>query len=48
VFVGFRAGIFNIMSEKIARELRHDYFKSVITKDISFFDERRTGDLCKS
>lgn len=45
VFVGFRASTFNIMSESIAKNLRYDYFDAVMNKDISFFDERRTGDL---
>ena len=48
VAVGFRAGTFNIMSERISKNLRHDYFDAVMNKDISFFDERRTGDLRKS
>ena len=33
------------MGERISRNLRKDYFESIIRKDISFFDERRTGDL---
>jgi ABC-type bacteriocin/lantibiotic exporter with double-glycine peptidase domain len=35
------------MSEKIAKNLRYDYFNAVINKDISFFDEKKTGDLGK-
>lgn len=35
------------MSERISKNLRHDYFEAVINKDVSFFDERRTGDLRK-
>ena len=34
-----------MMSERIARNMRNDLFESVINKDVSFFDERRTGDL---
>ena len=40
-----RAAIFNILSERIARNLRRDFYASIINKDIAFFDERRTGDL---
>jgi ABC-type bacteriocin/lantibiotic exporter with double-glycine peptidase domain len=27
--------------------LRGDFFENVINKDVAFFDDRRTGDLCK-
>lgn len=42
-----RAYLFSIMSERISRNLRGDFFESIINKDVAFFDERRTGDLCK-
>ena len=42
-----RAAIFNILSERIARNLRKDYFTSILEKDIQFYDERRTGELSK-
>ena len=42
-----RAAIFNILSERIARNLRRDYMTSVLGKDIEFYDERRTGELSK-
>lgn len=45
ICVGFRAAIFNILSERIAMKLRRDFYTSIIEKDIAFFDERRTGDL---
>lgn len=45
ICVGMRAAIFNILSERIARNLRRDFYESIISKDIAFFDERRTGDL---
>lgn len=45
ICVGMRAAIFNILSERIARNLRRDFYDSIINKDIAFFDERRTGDL---
>ena len=47
VCVGLRAAIFNIMSERIAMKLRKDFYESMVHKDIAFYDERRTGDLCK-
>jgi len=40
-----RAAIFNILSERIARNLRRDFYESIINKDVAFFDDRRTGDL---
>lgn len=45
VFVGLRAAVFNILSERIARNLRRDFYNSIISKDVAFYDERRTGDL---
>ena len=45
--VGFRAAIFNIMGERISRNLRRDYFQSILNKDIEFFDKHRTGPLSK-
>lgn len=45
VFTGLRSYTFNILAEKISRNLRRDFFHSIISKDIGFFDERRTGDL---
>ncbi len=35
------------MSNRIARNLRRDFYSSVINKDIAVFDERKTGDLRK-
>ena len=47
ICVGMRAAIFNILSERIARNLRRDFYEAIMNKDIAFFDERRTGDLGK-
>ena len=47
ICVGMRASIFNILSERIARNLRRDFYESIMNKDIEFFDARRTGDLGK-
>jgi len=45
ICVGMRAASFNILSEKIAKNLKKDYYASIMNKDIAFFDQRRTGDL---
>lgn len=45
--VGMRSAIFNILSERIARNLRRDFMTSILQKDIEFFDVRRTGDIGK-
>ena len=42
-----RAATFNILSEKIAKNLKRDYYESIVNKDIAFFDQRRTGELGK-
>ena len=33
------------MSERIAKNLRKDFYSSVLNKDTAFFDEKRTGEL---
>ena len=43
--VFMRAFSFNLISERIARNLRDDLYESIMRKDVSFFDERKTGDL---
>lgn len=43
--VWIRGTTFNSMSEKIAQQLRYDFFFHIINKDIQFFDEIRTGDI---
>jgi ATP-binding cassette subfamily B (MDR/TAP) protein 9 len=45
VFVGIRAYQFNMMSQRIAVRLRHDFFENVINKDIEYFESVKTGDL---
>jgi ATP-binding cassette subfamily B protein len=47
IAVGIRAVTFSIMSEKIAKNIRKDFYESTINKDVAFYDERRTGDLSK-
>lgn len=45
ICVGMRAAIYNILSERIARNLRKDFYSNLMEKDIAFFDSKRTGDL---
>lgn len=33
------------MSEKLAQQLRYDFFYQMMNKDIPFFDENRTGEI---
>jgi ATP-binding cassette subfamily B protein len=33
------------MAERIARALRKDFFESIISKDVGFYDVRKSGDL---
>ena len=39
--------MYNIISERIAKNLRADLYDSLINKDVEFFDSKKTGDLCK-
>ena len=45
--MGIRAGTFNILSERIARNVRKDFYDSIVDKDIAFYDVNRTGELGK-
>lgn len=45
IFVGIRATSFNAMSQRIALDLRHDFFKAVVNQDVEFFENNKTGDL---
>lgn len=38
---------YNVISERIAKNLRGDLYESLINKDVEFFDSKKTGDLCK-
>ena len=42
---GARGAIFNIMGYKVGRDIKYDLFWYLIRKDITFFDEKRTGDI---
>ena len=45
ICVFIRGATFNTLSEKIAQYLRYDLFFFLINKDISFFDENKTGEI---
>lgn len=47
LFAGIQRYIFQMTTEKIGQDLRQSLFDNVISKDISFFDSRKTGDLSK-
>ena len=47
ICVGVRAGTFNIVSERLARNVRKDFYDSIVDKDIAFYDVNRTGELGK-
>ena len=38
--------MYSVISERIAKNLRNDLYQSLVNKDVEFFDERKTGDLC--
>lgn len=42
---GMRGAIFNMMSYKIARDIKYDLFWYLVRKDVTFFDEKKTGDI---
>lgn len=43
IFTWIRGTTFNTMGEKIAKEIRYDLFYFTINKDVTFFDENKTG-----
>ena len=42
-----RDSLFGITSERIGLSLRARLFEAIIRKDVSFYDDNRTGDICK-
>ena len=44
---GIREIITNFASEKLGAELRQRFYDSVIRKGISFYDNKKTGDIRK-
>ena len=45
VGVFLRGMLYNLVSERIGRNLRNDLYKSLVNKDVEFFDSKKTGDL---
>lgn len=45
IFTFTRAYAYNILGEKITFDLRNDFYRSLISKDIEFFDTNRSGEL---
>ena len=45
ICAGVRANLFNLASERIARNLREDVFYAVTRQEVAFFDQRKTGEL---
>jgi ABC transporter fused permease/ATP-binding protein len=45
VFSMLRAWLFTVAGERIVADLRKNLFRAIISQDIAFFDERRTGEL---
>ncbi len=45
VFSMLRAWLFTVAGERIVADLRKNLFRAIISQDVAFFDERRTGEL---
>jgi ATP-binding cassette subfamily B protein len=45
LFGALRAWLFTVAGERIVADLRIQLYRSIISQEISFFDERRTGEL---
>ncbi len=45
MFGALRAWLFTVAGERIVADLRIQLYRSIISQEISFFDERRTGEL---
>lgn len=45
ICVGLRAIVFNILSERVSRKLRYDFYSKVLREDISFYDKNQTGKI---
>jgi len=45
IMVGLRAIVFNILSERVSRKLRYDFYSKVMREDIGFYDKNQTGKI---
>jgi ABC-type bacteriocin/lantibiotic exporter with double-glycine peptidase domain len=46
--VGLRSTQFNMLADNVSGRIRSDYFASIATKDLSFFDRVNVGEIRKS
>ena len=44
-FSSLRGYSFNLLGEKIVRDLRIELFEKLVQKDISYYDKNKTGEL---
>ena len=47
LFSGIRDWLYGLSSEKIGVSIRARFFKAIIEKDVSFYDDRKVGDIRK-
>lgn len=45
IFSALRGYCFNLLGEKIVRDLRKELFAALIKKDVSYYDKNKTGEL---
>lgn len=45
VFSGLSAYIFGVMQNRVGMQVRKRLYQEILTKDVAFFDARKTGDL---
>lgn len=45
IFAGFQAYLFGCIAQIVGMQVRDDLFQDIISKDVEFFDSRKTGDL---
>ncbi|WP_193346823.1 ABC transporter ATP-binding protein [Corallococcus soli] len=45
VAIALRAYLFNVSGERVVMRLRRDFFSSLMSQEVAFFDNHRTGEL---
>lgn len=40
-----RSSLFNLVGERLVKQIRRELFAAIIMQDIAFFDENKTGEL---
>merc|ERR1712176_1375515 len=48
IMVGLRAIVFNILSERVSRKLRFDFYSKVLREDIGYYGANQTGSIMNS